>query len=374
MRIGINTRNLIPNKMEGFGHYTFEIVSRLISAHPEHEFILFYDRQIDPPFNFGTNAYEVVVSPPTRHPILHLIWFEIKLPRALKKHKIDLFFSPDGYCSLRSKVPQVAVIHDINFEHNPKDLPKLVSIYLRYCFPKFAKKVKHIITVSSYSKADIVRTYAIEPDGITVIPNSSNEVFVPISLPERSKVKAQWTRGKDFFLFVGSLHPRKNVQRLLDAFSIIASEDKDIKLVIVGTKMWRSTYLKIPLSVQEQVVFTGHVPLDELAGITASAMALVYVPYFEGFGIPLVESMQCGIPILAANTTSLPEVAGNAAIYCDPFDTNQIAEGMRKLQKDDALRHELSLNGLKRSKLFSWETSAQAVWEIIEATAKSKVS
>lgn len=373
MRIGINTRNLIPNKMEGFGHYTYEIVSRLITAHPEHEFILFFDRPIDPSFIFGPNSKGIVLSPPTRHPILYFVWFELKLPRALKKLKIDVFFSPDGYCSLSTKIPQVGVIHDINFEHNPKDLPKFVGAYLRFYFPKFAKKAKHIITVSSYSKADIVRTYDIDSDGISVIPNSSNEVFVPTSQLAQATVKAQWTKGKDFFLFVGSLHPRKNVQRLLDAFSILATEDKNVQLVIVGAKMWRSTHLNIPLSVQEQVVFTGHIPLDELAAITASAMALVYVPYFEGFGIPLVESMKCGIPILAANTTSLPEVAGNAAIYCDPFDTNQIAEGMRKLQKDEALRRELSLNGLKRGKLFSWETSAKAVWEIIEATEKSKV-
>ena len=372
MRIGINTRNLIPNKMEGFGHYTFEIVSRLISAHPEHEFILFYDRQIDPPFNFGSNAYEVVVSPPTRHPILHLIWFEIKLPRALKKHKIDLFFSPDGYCSLRSKVPQVAVIHDINFEHNPKDLPKLVSFYLRYCFPKFAKKAKHIITVSEYSKSDIHQHYKIKPEVITVIPNSSNKAFKQISLPEQAIVKAKLTQGLDYFLFVGSLHPRKNIQRLIQAFEIVAAENKDILLVIVGSKMWRTSKLIIPSSLDKRVIFTGHLPLEELTAITGSALALAYVPYFEGFGIPLVEAMKCGLPILAANTTSLPEVAGNAAIYCNPFNTLEIAEGMKKLLTDKSLREELSQVGLKRAELFSWDSSAEKVWQILENTIAGK--
>lgn len=366
MRIGINTRNLIPNKMEGFGHYTFEIVSRLISAHPEHEFILFYDRQIDPPFNFGSNAFEVVVSPPTRHPILHLIWFEIKLPRALKKHKIDLFFSPDGYCSLRSKVPQVAVIHDINFEHNPKDLPKLVSFYLRYCFPKFAKKAKHIITVSDYSKNDIVKSYSIDPKKITVIPNSSNVAFNEKGKEVQTAVKEKWTNGVDYLLFVGSLNPRKNVQRLLNAFEIVAGNHKEVVLLIVGTKMWRSNKLSIPVSIQDRVIFTGHLPLEELVDITASALALTYVPYFEGFGIPLVEAMKCGTPILAANTTSLPEVAGNAAIYCNPFDTKEIADGIQKLITDENLRSTLSIAGQSRGELFSWDISARKVWEIIK--------
>ena len=372
MRIGINTRNLIPNKMEGFGHYTFEIVSRLISNHPEHEFILFFDRPIDPSFTFGPNAKGIVLSPPTRHPILYLIWFEIKLPRALKKHRIDLFYSPDGYCSLRTKVPQVAVIHDINFEHNPKDLPKLIGTYLRYFFPKFAKKAKHIITVSEYSKSDIQQTYKITPEGISVIPNSSNHVFKEISLSERTKIKATWTQGLDYFLFVGSLHPRKNVQRLIHAFEIIAAENKEILLVIVGTKMWRSSTLKIPSSLDDRIIFTGHLPLEELAGIMGSALALTYVPYFEGFGIPLVEAMKCGVPILAANTTSLPEVAGNAAIYCNPFDTEEIAEGMRQLLTNKSLREELSQVGLKRAELFSWDASAEKVWTILENTIAGK--
>lgn len=366
MRIGINTRHLIANKMEGFGHYTFEIVSRLIASHPQHEFILFFDRKIDPAFEFGSNAKGIVLTPPTRHPLLYLLWFEIKLPRAIKKHNIDLFFSPDGYCSLRISIPQVSVIHDINFEHNPKDLPLIIGTYLRYFFPKFAKKAQHIITVSDYSKADICKSYQIDESKVTVIPNSSNVAFKAKSQEVQTAVKAKWTNGVEYLLFVGSLNPRKNIQRLLNAFEIVAKNHKEIVLLIVGTKMWRSNKLSIPASIQDRVIFTGHLPLEELVDITASAFALTYVPYFEGFGIPLVEAMKCGTPILAANTTSLPEVAGNAAIYCNPFDTKEIADGIQKLIIDKSLRSTLSIAGMSRGELFSWDASARKVWEILE--------
>jgi glycosyltransferase involved in cell wall biosynthesis len=159
---------------------------------------------------------------------------------------------------------------------------------------------------------------------------------------------------------------------LIHAFEIIAAENKEILLVIVGTKMWRSSTLKIPSSLEDRIIFTGHLPLEQLADIMGSALALTYVPYFEGFGIPLVEAMKCGAPILAANTTSLPEVAGNAAIYCNPFDTVEIAEGMKQLIADKALREALSKNGLSRSELFSWDASAEKVWLILENTISGK--
>ena len=145
MRIAVNTRFLLNKKMEGFGWYTFEIVKRLVEQHPEHEFYFFFDRPYDERFIFGKNVIPIVLNPPARHPLLFILWFEFSVYRALKKNKIDLFFSPDGYLSLRSKVPQIGVIHDINFEHYPKDLPFSARIYLCYFFPRFVKKAKKII-------------------------------------------------------------------------------------------------------------------------------------------------------------------------------------------------------------------------------------
>ena len=371
MRIGINTRFLLPTKMEGFGWYTYEICKRLAEGHPDHEFVFFFDRPFERKFVFGPNVQPIVISPPARHPFLFMYWFEIGIKRALKKHKIDLFFSPDGYLSLGSDVPQVGVIHDINFEHFPKDLPFSARTYLRYYFPRFARKAAHIITVSNYSKNDISETYGIDPVKISAIWNGASDVFKPIEDPEKENIRTKYTDGKPYFLFVGAIHPRKNVKRLIQAFAQFKERtDNTCQLLIVGESLWMnfSDDLTLPESIKDSIRFTGHLTLDELAKVMGSADIFTYVPYFEGFGIPLVEAMRCGTPILAGNKTSLPEVAGDAAVYCDPFDVNDIAAKLELLATNDELKRSLSEKGRQRSREFSWDKAACEVWEVLVKT------
>ena len=197
--------------MEGFGWYTYEVTKRLVEQHPEHEFYFFFDRSYDSRFIFGPNVTPVVLNPPARHPILFYIWFEWSVKRALKKHKIDLFFSPDGYLSLGSDVKQVGVIHDLNFEHHPEDIPASPLRYLRKYFPKFAKKAHHILTVSDYSKQDIVKSYGISPSKITVAWNGASESFVPLAAKEILEIRAEKTNGRPYFIFVGAITTRKNL-------------------------------------------------------------------------------------------------------------------------------------------------------------------
>lgn len=374
MIIGINTRFLLTTKMEGFGWYTFEISKRLVAQHPEHQFVFFFDRPFDSKFIFGENVKGVIVSPPARHPILHAIWYEFSLKKALKKHKVDVLFSPDGYLSLRSKIPQIAVIHDINFEHYPKDLPFFSRTYLRYFFPKYAKKAAKIITVSNYSKADIQQKYGIEASKITVAWNGASELFKPISEELKSETKLNYSGGESYFIFVGAIHPRKNVQRLIDAFvTFKKTTGSSTKLLIVGASLWRDSgfNLNLPEAIKSEIIFTGHLQLEELARLMGSALALTYVPYFEGFGIPLLEAMQCGTPIIAGNLTSLPEVAGDAAIYCDPFNVAAISEKMILLEQSKELQQQLKEAGLKRSIDFSWDISAKIVWDEINLKIKN---
>jgi glycosyltransferase involved in cell wall biosynthesis len=358
--------------MEGFGWYTYEVVRRIVQNHPEHEFVLFFDRKVDSQFRFGTNAREIVLNPPARHPFLYLIWFEWSLKRALKKYKIDILFSPDGSLSLSSKIAQIHVIHDINFEHYPQDLPFWVRWYYRTFFPKFAKHSKKIITVSEASKQDIASNYSIDLNKIEVVWNGASELFRP---KEKKEIELFGKSKKlnPYFLFVGSIHPRKNVQRLLDGFELFMQNNNfpEIELVIVGENMWKGHSVNVSNKISKYVRFTGHLSQKELVEYTASALALTFVPYFEGFGIPLVEAMKCGIPILAGNKTSLPEIAGDAAIYCDPFETSEISEGMHRLFHEEELRNTLSQNGLMRAKLFSWDKTAEKVWKAIESQIAS---
>lgn len=373
MRIAVNTRFLLPHKMEGFGWYTFEIVKRLVENHPEHTFIFFFDRAYDERFIFGKNVEVVVLKPQARHPILFKIWFDRSVTRALKKYKADIFFSPDGYLSLKTEVPQIGVIHDINFEHFPEDLPKSPRNYLRTYFPKFAHKANHIITVSEASKKDICATYNLPEKKISVSWNGASDEFKPLPDREQQKVRNNYSNGKPYLLFVGALHPRKNLKRLLTAYERLHSETScEYELIIVGEALWKGSGLEAEISesLKDHIHFTGHVKLEELARIMASATVFTFVPYFEGFGIPLVEAMKSGTAILSGDKTSLPEVAGDAALYCDPFDVEDIFSKLRILLKDNDLREDLIRKGLERAKLFSWDRSAEKVWDVIAKTVE----
>ena len=369
MRIAVNTRFLLTSKMEGFGWYTYEVAKRLVENHPEHDFYFFFDRPYDEKFIFGKNVIPVVIPPPARHPILFYIWFEWSVKKALKKHKIDVFFSPDGYLSLKSPIKQIGVIHDLNYEHHPEDIPKSPLKYLQKFFPRFAKKATHIITVSNYSKKDIIETYGISEEKITAIWNGASDQFKPVGEAIKKEIRSKYTDGMEYFLFVGALHPRKNLIRLVKAFQEFKNQTySKTKLLIVGEVLWKNSQFNSAISEnnQSEIRFTGHLSLKELTEVMGSAKLFTYTPYFEGFGIPLAEAMKCGTPILSGNLTSLPEVCEDAAEYCNPFDIDEITKKMIELDSNPTRLKELSELGLKRSIQFSWDDCAKKVAKILE--------
>jgi len=381
MRIAINTRFLLSKKMEGFGWFTYEVVKRMVIQHPEHDFYFFFDRKFDPKFVFADNVTPLVVNPPARHPILFKIWFDYAITRALKKHKIDLFFSPDGYVSLKTNVTQIGVIHDLNFEHYPEDIPKAPSQYLKKHFPLFAKKAEHIITVSHFSKQDIITQYNIDSDKITVAHNGGSDLFKPLPETIHKSIKDKYTNGNPFFVYVGALHARKNTDRLFTAFNNYkinlakTHPTLNYKLIVIGEKLWSSEATSTHfenLDYKADIIFTGHLPITELVNIVGSARALTLVSYFEGFGIPLVEAMRCGVPVITSNVTSLPEVAGDCGVLVDPFDINSIEEALLSLTVDDDLHTNLSKKSIDRAKLFSWDKSASIIWDVIEKYLKKR--
>jgi len=375
MRIAMNTRFLLSSKMEGFGWFTYEVVKRIVKNHPEHEFFFFFDRAYDEKFIFADNVTPIVLKPQARHPILFKIWFNKSVTKALKKHDIDLFFSPDGYLSLKTEVPQIGVIHDLNFEHYPEDLPKSALKYLKKYFPLFAKKAKHVITVSHFSKEDICETYKIDENKITVAHNGASELFVPLSAEQKKEVKSGLSKNEEYFVFVGALHARKNVQRLFEAFDIHKSKSKSkTKLVIVGEKLWNDKNLEKSFSKmkhQVDVIFTGHLPIEKLTEVVGAAKSLVFPSYFEGFGIPLVEAMKAETAIICGDRTSLPEVVENAGLLVDPFSTRSIADGLSIIDNEESFRLGLIEKGRERSKKFSWNFTADKIWEVIEHELKN---
>ncbi|MFW6218797.1 MAG: glycosyltransferase family 4 protein [Bacteroidota bacterium] len=370
MRIAVNTRLLIKGKMEGIGWYTYETMKRITREHPEHEFIFIFDRPFHEEFIFSDNIIPVVTGPPARHPALWLIWFEWSLPRVFRKYQPDIFISPDGYLSLSASIKSVPVIHDLNFEHHPENLPLLTRIYFKHMFHRFARKAERIATVSAYSKNDIIKTYQANPDIIDITYNGANVRYRPVEDSIKVKTKEKYAAGKEYLIFIGSLNPRKNVARLLQGFEKFKNETgREEKLLLVGSRMFKTSDIKETYSSmthKDDVIFTGRMEPDELITVLGSARALVFIPLFEGFGIPVVEAMYCGVPVVVSNATSLPEVAGDAAIYADPYQIDSIANGIKKICVDEKLRNELIEKGKDAREKFSWDQTAKSLWYCIE--------
>ena len=375
-RIAVNTRLLIKNKLDGIGWFTYETLKRITTQHPEIDFFFLFDRNPDPEFIFSDNVTPVVIGPQARHPFLFVLWFEFAVARKLKEIKPDLFLSPDGYLSLSSKTASLAVMHDLNFEHFPADLPWLVRRYYRFFFPRFAKKAIRIATVSEFSKADITAQYGVTADKIDVVYNGANELFKPLTAEMIKQTRLRFSEGQPYFLFVGSLHPRKNLARLFLAFDLFRerSED-DIRLLVVGERKWWTKSIRNAydgMKYKEKVHFCGRLGIDDLCRVTASALATTYISYFEGFGIPIIESFQSGVPVITSNVTSMPEVAGDAAMLIDPYDVGSISEAMQRLATDAELRSKLITSGYKRAKLFGWQITADRLWESVQKSMQQQ--
>lgn len=367
MRIGVNTRLLLKGKLEGIGWFTYQTLERIVKAHPEHEFFFFFDRDYDPSFIFGPNVTPVVVHPQARHPILFYLWFEWSLPAALRKHKIDLFLSPDSYMSLSTKVPTCLVVHDLAFEHYPEHYVTSHRKYWRHYSPLFAKKATRIATVSTYSKEDISTRYGIDPGHIDVVYNGAHDEYRPLSHDEREAVKKEYADGCEYFVFAGAIHPRKNVLNLLKAFVAFKKHQRsNMKLVIAGRPAWKYDEveeMRNSMPYKDDVKWVGYMNVDKLSRLIGGAYALVYPSLFEGFGIPILEAYQCGVPAVVSNTSSMPEVAGDGALLVDPKDVADIADKMHIIYKDEALRARLIENALQQAKKFDWDGSARRLWD-----------
>lgn len=375
MKIAVNTRFLLPGRLEGIGWFTYHTLKILTEKYPDVKFTFLFDRKWDDKFIFGKNVTPVKLFPPARHPLLWYWYFEFSVHSYLLRNPHNIFLSTDGFLSLRHfKTPQVAVIHDINFEHHPEFLPPLVRRYYKYFFPKYARKACAIATVSEYSKCDISKMYTIPKNKIHVVHNGASEIFKRIDVSVKSSVQRSLTGGYPYFIFIGAFNPRKNIVGLFRSFDIFCEKyGTEHRLVVVGEKMHWTNEMKQVYSkmiFQNRVIFTGRKQGEELNKILASAEALWFVSHFEGFGIPVVEAFRAGVPVLTSTATSLPEVAQDAALYCNPTDYEHIADSMHAITTNSQLRNTMINKGLDRSKQFTWEYTAEKLWHAILSSIK----
>jgi glycosyltransferase involved in cell wall biosynthesis len=352
MNIYINAR-FLTQKVTGVQRYALEISKQLRVQYPGALFIS--PRKIvhkDMMNEFDGSACGILTG--------HL-WEQIVLPHYLKKANNPLLVNLGNTAPLFYK-KQIITIFDLSFLRNPEWFSRKFYYYYRFLIPKIANKALKIITISEFSKKEIVRLLNVPEQKIQVIYCGANTKFRGNITPGEPRL----IEPKNYILSVSSLEPRKNITNLILAFKKMALSD--VHLVLVGSRasVFANNELKDLTQLQKNIIFIGYLSDDQLARLYNNAKLFVYPTFYEGFGLPPLEAMACGCPVVVSNTASLPEVCGDAAYYVDPYNVESIAEGMHKMLTDEALRQSLIKKGLERAKLFSWEKSAKKYIEVIE--------
>jgi glycosyltransferase involved in cell wall biosynthesis len=311
-----------------------------------------------------TNRYKNfsvrLLPPPTP-----LVRVPVYLTYELFRRPVDVLhvqYTAPPFC----RVPVVVTIHDLAFERMPETFTRRGSFQLKLTVRRTAKKAARIATVSEYSRQDLLNIYNLPPEKVAVTYNGVESGFTPRpSTPnEAEEVRRRFGVSRDFLLAVGSLQPRKNLVRLIQAYARLRSERKDFspQLVIVGRKLWLANEIFDEVKRQrwaDDVILTGYVADEDLPALYRAARAFVYPSLFEGFGLPPLEAMACGTPVVTSDVSSLPEITGDAALLIDPNDERALANSLIEIVNNDRLREELREKGIHQAKKFTWRDAAE---------------
>ena len=371
MRIGVNTRFLLKDKLEGLGWYTYQTLIRMVKEHPEDEFIFFFDRPFSEEFIFASNVKGVVIHPPARHPILWKIWFEWMLPRKIKSHNIDVFYSPDGFLPKKTNTPCCMVMHDLAYAHYPEQITPSARKFYQNNVPRYLKNADHIIAVSEATKKDIIQQCGIPSSKIDVAYNGCREAFKKTIEPASLEAfRAKVTNGHPYFYFIGAIHPRKNVDKIIEAFNQFKKEHKSKhRLILAGRMAWQTDQIEKALAAspyRNEIILPGYLSTEDAVLYMRAAFTLIYPSLFEGFGVPILEALYSDVPVITSNVSSLPEVAGNAGILVNPKSVHDIAIAMQEMANSEANRSQLIQNGKLHREKFSWDASATKIYNILE--------
>lgn len=368
MKIGLIT-NSIDERSGGIGTYSYQLIKNMNILDQTNEYSLIHHtpKYID----IYQNNSEILIKSYSNH-YKATVWKLINAPLKLKTVKsLDLVHDLNGIGPLSFNMPfkKVVTIHDMIPVLFPDafDFP-IASIY-KYLLPKTLKSASKIITVSNCTKEDIISYYNVSSEKIKVIYNAVDERFTPQKSQEIAKVRNRYGLNFPFILYVGTLEPRKNIPFILKAFHNIRKNYIDYKLVIAGKKGWK--YKEIfdtinALNLQNHVVFTGYVLDEDLPGLYAAADLFVYPSLYEGFGLPPLEAMACGTPVITSNTSSLPEVVGDAGIMVDPHNVNKLADSICRVLSNKKLKECMVEKGLEKAREFSWERCASETLNVYE--------
>ena len=300
-----------------------------------------------------------------------LVRIPLTLSAELRRRPVDLLHVQFTAPPL-APCPVVVTVHDLAFEHIPATFKRRSWMQLRMTVRRTARAAAHVITPSEFSRRDVIETYGIAPGRVTVTPEAAAPHFRPASAEEIRRVRHAYGIGGDYILAVGSIQPRKNLVRLFEAYAGLRrgrGGDKLPKLVVVGKRAWlyaETLRAAAEWGVSSDVIFTGYAPEADLPALYSGALCFVYPSYFEGFGLPPLEAMQCGTPVVVADRTSLPEVVGDAGLAVDPFDARAIGDAVARLVDDAGLREALRARGVERARRFDWRETARRTLEVYQ--------
>ena len=354
----------------GIGRYAGSLARALLDMGPG-RFALFYNRrrgsQLPPGLDHAPSRTVRAGYKPWRMAVwlgqLASISFDRLVPDA------DLFHATEHLLPPLAGIPTVLTVHDMIFRLFPEHQKRLNYWYLNATMPLYCRRAGAIITVSESSKRDIVEHYGIDSDKIAVIYEAASPEFVPGPATAIDQVRRQYSLPDHFLIHVGTIEPRKNLTRLVEALHHLRSEGLRIPLLVVGGKGWLSEglYQKLEeLEMRDAVHFSGYVPAPDLPLLYCAARAAVMPSVYEGFGLPVLEAMACGTPVASSNCSSLPEIGGQAAQFFDPYSVEEMAAVIGTIWTDSEMRAEMKQDGLAQAARFSWDRAAQETQKVYE--------
>lgn len=368
MRVGIDAR-LIYYHNAGIGQYISNLTQALARANQSDEFVVFQSRKDTAPVVHAPNFRRQVLWTPS-----HFRFESWALSAELYWHSLDLLHSPDFIPPARLRTPCVITMHDLAFWLYPRFLTKESARYYGQV-DRASRQSSHIIAVSQNTKQDAVRLLGVPDDKISVIYEAANEIYRPSDRAAAQRhVASRYGVSGEFILHVGTIEPRKNLPTLLQAYRRVRDAYKlEIGLIIAGGKGWlwdEVDTLTRQLGLTGKVLFPGNVPRDELVHLYNAARLFVFPSFYEGFGLPPLEAMACGTPVVVSNTSSLPEVVGDAGLLVDPNDAEAWAAEICRVAQDDKTWREMREKGLRRAGLFSWERAARETLDVYRNAAR----
>lgn len=373
MRIGIDASRAVSSQPTGVENYSLQLVRELVAMNgrngKERELVLYTRERPGVGVLPEDGGYELKVIPFPR------LWTHVRLSWEMLRDKPDALFVPGHVIPLVHPNAAVATIHDLGHLHYPEAYPRPTLKYLSWSTEHNIRSASHLLADSEATKLDVVKQFSVPPEQVTVVyPGLRTSYGPPQDADEIKRVLAEYRIEGPYILYVGTLQPRKNVERLIEAFAK-AKKDGGFRerLVLAGRIGWLPEgILKRLGQAGEAVTMAGYVPDGHLPALYAGSTLFVLPSLFEGFGMPVVEAMACGAPVLAADSSSLPEVVGDAGVLFDPHDTDALAESIRWLCEHASFREELRQKGFQRAKEFTWEVAARRTLRVLDRVAASE--